>query len=207
MIRKFATMNYVKGFFGRFFKYKNEEPLKKTAWISTVSGRKFYVFNPKVEDIFIEDGAHSLSLLCRFNGHTPDFYSVAQHSIYVSKMCSEENALCGLLHDLTEAYIGDMASPLKRRMDAFNEVEEVIWKQIAIKFGLPKKMPVEVKEADKRAFRMEWAYLMGGDNPDNEKFLIPRAEFNKNTPAEVEKEFMNLFLELYKKKQMAVPAV
>ena len=192
-------MNSIKGFFGRFFRHPNEEPIKSGAWIQTSSGRKFHIFSPQDEDIDIDDAAHALSLLCRFNGHTPEFYSVAQHSIYVSMMCSDENALSGLLHDLPEAYIGDMATPLKRQMSAFNQVESKIWDAVSTKFGLPKKMAPEIKEADKKAFRMEWAYLMGGTNPDGEKFIVSKEEFNKKTPAEVQDEFIKLFHKLVEK--------
>jgi hypothetical protein len=189
-------MNYIKGFFGRFFNNDKNNPIKSNDWIQTSSGRKFHIFSPKEEDVVIEDAAHALSLQCRFNGHTPELYSVAQHSIYVSMMCSPENALCGLLHDLPEAYIGDMATPLKKQMNAFKQVEECIWETVSTKYGLPKKMSAEIKECDKKAFRMEWAYLMGGKNLEGEKFLVSREEFNKKTPVEVEMEFISLFYKL-----------
>ena len=192
-------MNTIKGFFARFFGNQEENLLKSEAWIQTSSGRKFHIFKPKAEDIVIEDAAHALSLQCRFTGHTPELYSVAQHSIYVSMMCSEENALCALLHDLPEAYIGDMATPLKRRMNAFNQVEGEIWKTVSTKYGLPEIMPPEIKVCDKKAFRMEWAYLMGGKNLDGEQFIISKEEFNKKTPAEVKKEFIELFHKLLEK--------
>ena len=87
-------------------------------WIETWSGKNFdYVdFNP--EAICIEDIAHSLSQKCRFNGHTNNFYSVAQHCLNVmwnlrKKGYSHEVQLLGLLHDAAEAYISDLPSPLK----------------------------------------------------------------------------------------------
>ena len=199
------NMDSIKGFFGRFFNQKNDHQLKNDAWISTSTGRRFHIFRPTEEEIVLEEAVHALCMLCRFNGHTSEFYSVAQHSIYVSMMCSEENALCGLMHDIPEAYIGDMATPLKRQMYAYNKVESKIWDIVSTKFRLPKKMPTEIKEADKKAFRMEWAYLMGGENIENEKFLIPREEFNKKTPAEVKEEFTKLFYKLVERHNKMVP--
>lgn len=86
---------------------------KKDVWIQTYTGKKFYPFNPKVEDICLEDIAWSLSNLCRFNGHCKYFYSVAEHSVYVAENVPEKYALEGLFHDAAEAYIGDIPSPIK----------------------------------------------------------------------------------------------
>lgn len=82
-------------------------------WIMTRTGKHFRPFHPKIEDIEIEDIAHALSHICRFNGHTSKFYSVAEHSILVSVLCPEGLKLRGLLHDGAEAYMGDMPRPLK----------------------------------------------------------------------------------------------
>jgi hypothetical protein len=81
--------------------------------MQTVSGKKFYPLNPRVEDVDIYDIAHHLGNLCRYNGATKSFYSVAQHSVLVSTVCDPRDALWGLLHDASEAYMGDMIRPLK----------------------------------------------------------------------------------------------
>jgi len=117
---------------------------KKDNWIQTFTGKKFYPFAPIVDDICIEDIAHSLSLICRFNGHCRCFYSVAQHSSYVSVLAGnyqEKNikgfrdaAMIGLLHDAAEAYLGDIPSPIKSRLD--EKHEEIILKAIRSAFGL-----------------------------------------------------------------------
>ncbi len=85
-------------------------------WKQTYTGKAFDYFNPQPEQICIEDIAHSLSMICRFNGHCARFYSVAEHSLLVSK-CAQadgpEHAMFGLLHDAAEAYIGDINPVLK----------------------------------------------------------------------------------------------
>lgn len=86
---------------------------KDNIWIQTYTGKKFYPLNPKEEDICIKDIAWSLSNLCRFNGHSKYFYSVAEHSVYVAENVPEKYALQGLLHDAAEAYIGDISGPIK----------------------------------------------------------------------------------------------
>lgn len=82
-------------------------------FIWTYSGRKFFFENPRPEDLVIEDIAHALSLLCRWTGHVQRFYSVAQHSVIVSRLVSPANRLRALFHDAAEAYINDVNKPFK----------------------------------------------------------------------------------------------
>lgn len=107
-------------------------------WFTTFTGKKFYPFSPRIEDIDIVDIAHSLSLICRFQGHLPEHYSVAQHSVLVSYLVPRELALEGLLHDSAEAYIGDLIRPIKRHpmMSWFGDVERQIELKINHKFKL-----------------------------------------------------------------------
>src|SRR6267378_1608096 len=88
------------------------------AWIVTYSGLQFYHLAPTPEMVCIEDIAHALSQTCRWTGHTKFHYSVAQHSIYCSFLVPAEHALAALLHDASEAYLGDMNRPLKHYTDA-----------------------------------------------------------------------------------------
>jgi hypothetical protein len=88
--------------------------LKREEFIKTYTGKKFHVFNPKEEELDIIDIAHSLSLQCRFNGHTPYFYSVASHSIIGSKLIAKPFKKEFLCHDMQEAFCGDFCTPMKR---------------------------------------------------------------------------------------------
>lgn len=120
------------------------------------SGKQIDPLNMTVDDICIEDIAHSLSLQCRFGGHCSEFYSVAQHSICVSVHVAPKNAMWGLLHDASEAYLLDVITPLKESsaMAEYREAEKGIMRLIAKKFGL-KRYPVEVKLIDFKALATE----------------------------------------------------
>jgi hypothetical protein len=90
------------------------------SWITTYTGRRINPLDPRAEDVYIEDIAHALSLKCRWTGHVSTFYSVAQHSVLVAKELrraghSPRTQLAGLLHDASEAYLPDIASPIKGR--------------------------------------------------------------------------------------------
>ena len=130
-------------------------------FIQTYTGKKFYPFSPRVEDINIEDIAHALSMNCRFNGHVNSFYSVAQHSVLVSKTCEEQFAFTGLMHDSAEAYISDIARPLKR-MESFTfykELEDNILKVIFKKYNV-EVVNDHIKYVDSRMTLTEGRDLM-----------------------------------------------
>jgi hypothetical protein len=124
-------------------------------WIQTWGGGLFYPLDPQPEEIHIEDIAHALSLICRFNGHCDGFYSVAQHSIMIACMASPENALWGLLHDAAECYVADMPRPVKRCIPGYKEIEAGVELAVAQKFGLPEIMPPEIKELDHAMLALE----------------------------------------------------
>jgi len=87
--------------------------------IVTYTGKAFNIFKPDPKLICIEDIAHALSNICRYNGHTRNFYSVAEHCVRASYL-TVGKPLINLLHDSAEAYVGDMVSPHKRNMFYFN---------------------------------------------------------------------------------------
>lgn len=121
-------------------------------FIQTFTGRRFYPLDPSPYDVYIEDIAHALALQCRWTGHCKEFYSVAQHSVLVSEDCKREDALCGLLHDASEAYMCDLARPIKHdpRAAYYFEAEKKIMAAIAEKFGLEGSIPQSVIESDNK---------------------------------------------------------
>lgn len=123
---------------------------KTGGFFTTYTGKNFNPITPTIDTINIQDIANALSNICRFGGHCNQFYSVAQHSVFVSTLCDDEDALIGLLHDASEAYIGDMVRPLKYTdaMTPFREVENHISDLIVKKFSLKSHMTKSVKDAD-----------------------------------------------------------
>ncbi len=113
-------------------------------WIQTVSGKHFHLWQPNTEEIDIRDIAHGLSMLCRFTGHLPTFYSVAEHSIRTANLAPKDQRLATLLHDSAEAYIGDLNSPLKSLlrsmedfgMSSYDVIEEDILRLVFKKYNI-----------------------------------------------------------------------
>ncbi|MCP1646960.1 phosphohydrolase [Pseudomonas nitroreducens] len=129
-------------------------------WILTWSGKRFDLFEPTPEMIDPRDIAQALGTIARFNGHTKEHYTVAQHSVIVANLVPPEHQLAALLHDATEAYIGDMVRPLKEHMPAFCEVEKRIWSTICARFDIDEELPACVKQADLVALATERRDLM-----------------------------------------------
>lgn len=104
--------------------------------IKLFSGRYFDFADLPGSPIMIEDIAHSLSLLNRFNGHSKDAYSVAQHSVVGSLHCEPELAFKFLMHDAHEAYVGDMTSPLQKMVLDFKPFAKTVQIEVLSRFGL-----------------------------------------------------------------------
>ena len=171
--------------------------------ILTYSGIFFSPLKPRIEDVRIEDIAHHLSNTCRFSGAVRSFYSVAQHSWYVSKMCDEKVAMEGLLHDATEAYINDIATPLKRAPEfaAYKRAEESLADVIADAFRISRggsHAHPSIKEADIRMLHTERRDLMPTTEyrwtPDAEPY--PHMQLRPWAPQEAEKHFLHRYHEL-----------
>ena len=131
-------------------------------WINTYTGRQFWPLDPRVEDVDIEDIAHALSLQCRFTGHVRSFYSVAQHCVLVAECVPESDRLWALLHDAPEAYLIDLARPVKQasEMRGYRDAEDRLMHVIADRFGLVGDIPASVKDADNRMLMTEAHSLM-----------------------------------------------
>lgn len=143
--------------------------------ILTFTGRLVDPLRLEPEDISILDIAHSLSMQCRFTGHSRRFYSVAEHCVRVSNMVPERFALWGLLHDATEAYLGDVSRPLKQTttMARYREAEARASRAVALKFNLLPNEPHEVKAADWEACRQEGISLVKGWTTYPQERLFP----------------------------------
>jgi hypothetical protein len=126
----------------------NPSSAPKGPWIQTHSGRQYHIQNPSLEEVYIDDIAHALAHQCRFAGQCSRFYSVAEHSVHVSKNVPNQHALVGLLHDATEAYLHDITRPLKGLLPGYRVLEDLSWFVIASKFSLPLLLPQCVKDAD-----------------------------------------------------------
>ena len=129
-------------------------------WIQTYTGRHYWPHDPRPDDVSIIDIAHVLSNLCRYTGHSLRFFSVAEHSVHVSRLVPAPLALHGLLHDASEAYCGDMAKPTKTGLPDYQTMEAKNHAAISKHFGLPEEMPKEIHEADLLMLHCERAQLM-----------------------------------------------
>lgn len=123
--------------------------------MQTYTGRVVDLTRFNEEDLCVEDIAHSLSQIIRFTGHAMAPYTVAQHSLLVAELLEPRHRLWGLLHDASEAYLGDVASPLKSLLPEYKVLEEKFQKVIAGRYDLPWPMPKEVKDADRQALMTE----------------------------------------------------
>ncbi len=167
-------------------------------YIQTNKGHKIYLDDLENSCFDIEDIAHSLSNLCRWTGHTNNFYSVAQHSFHVSENCI--NQLDGLMHDATEGYLNDISSPVKKFGDiqSYLDLERRVHIAIANKFKFNTEIPVDVKYADtvllfteKRDlfnFDIDWEW--GNEFKPLKKKIIPWA------PKKAKTKFLDKYYEL-----------
>ncbi len=155
--------------------------------ISTYTGKSIDFKDPTQDDIDIVDIAHSLSMLCRWNGHGTKFYSVAEHSVLVSYMVPHGLALQALLHDAAEAYLGDLITPVKDCFPEFKEIEDNFLGVILAKFGQMMELYSAVKDADVNIRGDEYLVLIKDNGSNIIKYL---------KPAEANLLFLERFLEL-----------
>lgn len=168
-------------------------------WIQTFTGLRVYPLDARPEEIDIRDIAHSLSLTCRFNGHTRVGYSVAQHAVHVSRLVSPGCAKWALHHDDAEAYLSDVPRPVKRFMPEYKRIEASLLQVIGERFGLPWPMPTQVSWGDCKALATEKRDLLAnpclkwdGDLPEPDpEVIVPL------TGPEAERLFLARFNELF----------
>lgn len=127
--------------------------------IKTYRGHYFNFINPNPEQIDIIDIANSLSKECHFGNQLKNFYSVAQHSLWVCDIAPDDLKIIALLHDASEAYTGDIVKPLKLLIPRFKEIEDTITKAIFKKFGADYSRLHEIKPYDKQVQADEANYF------------------------------------------------
>jgi uncharacterized protein len=168
-------------------------------WMQTYTGYQFWPADPRAEEIHLADIAHSLANQCRFAGHCLKFYSVAQHSIIVSRIVPPEDAAWGLLHDATEAYLVDLPRPVKRYSklgDEYRQLEGCLMTAICERFALPPEEPDSVKLSDDIVLMTEKRDLMPGLFKWREVATPLPEEITPMAPEEAEIAFLDRALEI-----------
>ena len=172
------------------------------SWITTYTGKHFDPVAPQEELLELRDIAHSLSLICRANGHMKHFYSVGQHSVACAKEAqarglSERIVLGCLLHDASEAYLSDVTRPIKHEMTRYLEVEETLQEMIWAHF-IPGGTPDEeekkaIFKIDDEMLAWEFERLMPEPDGHGAAKICADSSCAFAERADVEREFMELY--------------
>ena len=187
---------------------------QRRAWQRMLSGRRLDLLDPTPMDIEIQDIAHGLSFVARWNGQTHgDFpYSVAEHSLLVLRIFESikpkarvGERMFALLHDAPEYVIGDMISPVKHAVGSgYEDLDERLAAAIHVRFGLPAKIPADlkkqIKQADKYSARLEASKIAGfSENEANklfgavDQYYADNFEIKLRPPKDVRIEFIAAF--------------
>jgi uncharacterized protein len=185
------------------------------AWQRMLSGRRLDLIDPSPMDIEIEDIAHGLARVARWNGQTSGghIFSVAQHCLLVESVASQTGRqmsnswkLTALLHDAPEYVIGDMISPFKNALGVdYRSFEERLQRAIHIRFGLPPEidpaLKKRIKDADKNAAWLEATQLAGFTEEEATRFFGAKPDVRAPSLApmdaeSVKQEFLKRFAEL-----------
>ena len=182
------------------------------AWQRMLSGRRLDLLDPSPMDIEIEDIAHGLARVARWNGQTEGdwAFSVAQHSVLVERLFAKMNPdaprkwrLACLLHDAPEYVIGDMITPFKAMLSSeYANVEKRLETAVHIRFGLPGDLPqwvhVAIKRADKLAAFIEATQLAGFSEQDARQAIarprnVPKMKIKPQPPKEAADAYVRRF--------------
>lgn len=187
---------------------------QRRAWQRMLSGRRLDLLDPTPMDIEIQDIAHGLSFVARWNGQTHgDFpYSVAEHSLLVLRIFESikpkarvGERMFALLHDAPEYVIGDMISPVKHAVGSgYEDLDERLAAAIHVRFGLPAKIPADlkkqIKQADKYSARLEASKIAGFSEKEADKlfgavdqYYADNFEIKLRPPKDVRIEFIAAF--------------
>lgn len=181
---------------------------KTTDWIETYTNKRFYPLEPDMELICIEDIAHALAHICRFNGHTKRFYSVGEHSLSCLGLArrmglSYTDRLAALMHDASEAYLADIPRPIKRAMHAYSAWEHTLQQMICRKWEIPYPFPDVIHKIDDIMLATERRDLFISPNHWPSLTADPSYDINVESgygmePAIVKDTFINEFYNLRK---------
>ena len=179
------------------------------AWQRMLSGRRLDLLDPSPLDIELEDIAHGLARVMRWNGQTrgPQGFSVAQHSLLVVRLCEHWRPgwpaayrMDALMHDAPEYVIGDLISPFKAAIGTdYKQLENRLMAAIHIRFGIPVALPQQVaqliKRADTAAAYIEAVQLAGFDEKEAGKIFsrprdVPKVKLKGVPPHEASARFI-----------------
>ena len=192
-------------------------PRQARAWQRMLSGRRLDLLDPTPVDIEVEDIAHGLAFVARWNGQTVgDWpYSVAEHSLLVEQIFGRLDPdaparwrLAALLHDAPEYVIGDMISPVKAAVGpGYGALDDRLSAAVHLRFGLPAVIPPKVKKEIKRADRvsawLEATQIAGFSREEADRFfgapdfgVIRELEIRLRPPVEVRADYLARHAEL-----------
>jgi 5'-deoxynucleotidase YfbR-like HD superfamily hydrolase len=179
----------------------------RRAWQRMLSGRRLDLLDPSPLDVEIEDIAHGLARVARWNGQTIGDYafSVAQHSLLVERIlclqnpeASHRDRLATMLHDAPEYVIGDLISPFKAVIDeTYRTIEERLHQAVRLRFGLPGNLPMairqRIKKADQAAAYFEAQALAGFSEAEAGRYF--------GRPGSIREEQISTFIQPWPTKQ------
>ncbi len=180
---------------------------KEDHWIALLSGGQYFYHDPHNSTVTLDDLASSLSNICRFSGHLPEFYSVAQHLVNTSRIVAPEFAFDALMHDTAESFINDIPTPVKWALPELKMFEQTAEEAMAAKFGFNFPYPPEVKYADTVMLILEKNFVKKeyGPWPQYEeierevladKSLLDKVNLKGWQPCRAKREFLERFEEL-----------
>lgn len=176
-------------------------------WMITFTGKRFWPLDPRVDEVCFKDIGHALSMICRYGGHARRFYSVAEHSVLLARYFLEREeggrARFALVHDMAEAYTGDVVRPLKRHWQAAQVIEHRVSAAIIAAVS-PVFAPWSVddvkavNQADTRITVNEMRALWGADQIEEtgvefDCSPLPHVTPIGVSPSEAERDFRHLF--------------
>jgi len=175
-------------------------------WLQTYSGLIYNIMSPNLEHISIIDIAHSLSMQCRYNGHTKKFYSVAEHSCILCDFAINHDyplssRKWALMHDASETYLGDIIRPFKIILNGYQVYEDITLTAIAKKFELNLPIPNDIQIIDLLILNNERKHLLIPNIFDwgiGEESLSD-IKIECWEPSQAKKEFTDRFIKLFYK--------